>query len=102
VVLGARLGSLALPAGVMRLARRGGLRLSVLTWGGLRGGISIALALTLPTGRPRDIIVVATYAIVAFSLLGQAPTMPWLLKKTLTEDRMDGNNEEVAPQRAGN
>jgi CPA1 family monovalent cation:H+ antiporter len=93
VVLGARLASLALPAGVMRLVRRGGLRLSLLTWGGLRGGISIALALTLPTGRPRDVMVVATYGIVAFSLLGQATTMPWLLRRTLARDRVGGNGE---------
>ena len=96
VVLGARLASLALPAGVMRLARRGGLRLSLLTWGGLRGGISIALALTLPAGRPRDIMVVATYGIVAFSLLGQATTMPWLLRRTLAKDRVGGNEEMVS------
>jgi CPA1 family monovalent cation:H+ antiporter len=93
VVLGARLASLALPAGVMRLVRRGGLRLSLLTWGGLRGGISIALALTLPAGRPRDVMVVATYGIVAFSLLGQATTMPWLLRRTLAKDRVGGNGE---------
>ena len=100
IVLGARLASLALPAGVMRLARRGGLRLSLLTWGGLRGGISIALALTLPTGRARDLIVVTTYAIVAFSLLCQATTLPWLLRKTLIKDP-PGGNEEIATQHAG-
>ena len=84
------------PREVMRLARRGGLRLSLLTWGGLRGGISIALALTLPAGRPRDVMVVATYGIVAFSLLGQATTMPWLLRRTLAKDRVGGNEEMVS------
>jgi CPA1 family monovalent cation:H+ antiporter len=94
VVLSARFASLALPAGLMRLAGRGGLRLSLLTWGGLRGGISIALALTLPAGRPRDVVVVATYGMVAFSLLAQATTMPWVLRKMLVENRI-GNNEKM-------
>lgn len=83
VVLAARLASLSVPWGVMRLARRGGLPLSLLTWGGLRGGISIALALTLPAGREHDVLLVATYGVVAFSILVQATTTPWVLRKTL-------------------
>ena len=83
LVLGARLTSLSLPAAVLHVTRRGGLQLSVLTWGGLRGGISIALALTLPAGRERDIILVATYGVVAFSILVQATSMPWLLRRKL-------------------
>ena len=43
----------------------------VLTWGGLRGGISVALALSLPAGQPRDLLVALTYAVVAFSILAQ-------------------------------
>ncbi len=83
LVLGARFISLSLPAAVLHVTRRGGLQLSVLTWGGLRGGISIALALTLPAGRERDIILVATYGVVAFSILVQATSMPWLLRRKL-------------------
>jgi CPA1 family monovalent cation:H+ antiporter len=50
----------------------------------LRGGISIALALSLPDGKIREVLLVATYSTVAFSILVQATTMPWLLKYTLT------------------
>ena len=43
----------------------------VLTWGGLRGGISVALVLQLPTGMERDILLALTYAVVVFSILVQ-------------------------------
>lgn len=43
----------------------------VLTWGGLRGGISVALVLQLPSGMERDILLALTYAVVVFSILVQ-------------------------------
>jgi CPA1 family monovalent cation:H+ antiporter len=43
----------------------------VLTWGGLRGGISVALALSLPAGPAREIILTLTYAVVVFSIIVQ-------------------------------
>ncbi len=81
MVLASRFVSLAVPAVFLRLFKREGLPLKVLTWGGLRGGISIALALTLPTGRRRDLFLVTTDGVVAFSILVQATTMPWVLRK---------------------
>ena len=45
--------------------------LQVLTWGGLRGGISVALALSLPNGPQRDLVLALTYAVVVFSILVQ-------------------------------
>jgi CPA1 family monovalent cation:H+ antiporter len=45
--------------------------LQVLTWGGLRGGISVALALSLPIGPQRDLVLALTYAVVVFSILVQ-------------------------------
>jgi len=42
--------------------------ISILTWGGIRGGISVALALSLPKGQERDIIVAMTYVIVIMSV----------------------------------
>ena len=85
LVLAARLISLAIPSAATRLAKGSGMRLSLLTWGGLRGGISIALALTLPAGETRDLILVATYIVVTFAILVQATTMPWLLRRTLRQ-----------------
>ena len=43
----------------------------ILTWGGLRGGISIALALTLPVGESREALLVITYVVVIFSIIVQ-------------------------------
>lgn len=47
----------------------------VLVWGGLRGGISVALVLSLPAGEERDILLALTYAIVVFSILVQGLTV---------------------------
>lgn len=52
----------------------------ILTWGGLRGGISIALALSLAVGEPRDLIVAITYVVVVFSILVQGSTIKRLVK----------------------
>ncbi len=57
--------------------------ISVLTWGGLRGGISIALVLSLPQFEGRSLLVSATYAVVLFSLLVQAPTLPRIIKRAV-------------------
>ncbi|ASM50313.1 monovalent cation:H+ antiporter, CPA1 family [Pseudoalteromonas espejiana DSM 9414] len=43
----------------------------VLTWGGLRGGISVALVLQLPDGAERNVLLTLTYAVVVFSILIQ-------------------------------
>jgi CPA1 family monovalent cation:H+ antiporter len=47
----------------------------VMVWGGLRGGISIALALSLPAGPFKDLLVTATYVVVLFSVLVQGSTV---------------------------
>jgi monovalent cation:H+ antiporter, CPA1 family len=55
----------------------------VLTWGGLRGGISVALALSLPLGPARDTVLALTYCVVVFSILGQGLTIGKLVRKAL-------------------
>lgn len=53
----------------------------ILTWGGLRGGISVALALSLSNDIPaKEIIVAATYAVVVFSILVQGLTIEKVIK----------------------
>ena len=52
-----------------------------LTWGGLRGGISVALALSLPKGETRDLILMATYLVVIFSIAIQGTTLKHFLPK---------------------
>jgi len=65
---------------------------AVLTWGGLRGGISVALALSLPPGRMRETVLALTYAVVVFSILGQGLTMAPLVRRVFAGDsaRIDG------------
>ncbi|ENA29160.1 hypothetical protein HMPREF1487_08377 [Pseudomonas sp. HPB0071] len=52
----------------------------VLTWGGLRGGISVALALSLPAGDERNLVLNLTYLIVLFSILIQGLTIGRLVR----------------------
>ena len=48
---------------------------AIMTWGGLRGGISVALALSLPAGREREVVLGVTYIVVVFSILVQGLTL---------------------------
>ncbi|MCH7750273.1 MAG: sodium:proton antiporter [Acidobacteria bacterium] len=55
----------------------------VLTWGGLRGGISVALALSLPLSPVRDQILAATYGVVVFSIVVQGLTIERVVRATV-------------------
>lgn len=59
----------------------------MLTWGGLRGGISIALALSIPNAMPhKDLLVTITYAVVLFSVIVQGLTMERLIRRLYPEN----------------
>lgn len=55
--------------------------IAMMTWGGMRGGISIALALQLPASPQRDIILILTYSVVIFSIMVQGLTMKSLVNR---------------------
>lgn len=52
----------------------------ILVWGGVRGGVSIALVLSLPASPTRDVLLAATYVVVLFSVLGQGSTLGMLVR----------------------
>ena len=82
VVLGCRYLSLLVPINFfekhLNFAPKTNL---IMTWGGLRGGISIALALSLTTAMHRDLFLVITYFIVIFSILIQGLTVGKVIQK---------------------
>lgn len=76
----ARFASIGLPVSLFRLRRSFDPHtVKILTWGGLRGGISVALALSMPAGTERDILVSLTYIIVVLSILIQGLTIKKLV-----------------------
>jgi CPA1 family monovalent cation:H+ antiporter len=87
VVLLARWISVGLPVLLMRRRRRftpGAV--TVMTWGGLRGGISVALALSLPVGgEGRELLIAVTYVIVVFSILVQGLTLGAVVRRVVHE-----------------
>ena len=78
VRLGAVAGLLVLIRSIQRGHRSS---VFVLTWGGLRGGLSIALALSVPLTLGRTWILGATYVMVVFSIVVQGGSMDWLLRR---------------------
>lgn len=76
LVLFARFVSVGIPIALLRMKREFSPNvIKILTWGGLRGGISVALALSLPPGSNREMILAMTYLVVVFSILVQGLTI---------------------------
>jgi len=88
VTLLARLASVAGVVSLLHLGRRPTMRgtIPVLAWGGLRGGISVAMALSLPASSHREMIVVITYVVVVFSIFVQGLTIGPVIRR-VTEIR---------------
>lgn len=88
LVLASRFVSVSLPVAALRVVGQqfsnGAIR--ILTWGGLRGGISVALVLSLPPSPEREILLTVTYIVVLFSIIVQGLTMEPVLRKLVRDD----------------
>ena len=73
--------------------------IGVLTWGGLRGGISVALALSLPPSAYRAPLLTVCYGLVVFTIVVQGLTMPWVVRKLLRQVIIDEADPPHPPSR---
>lgn len=89
VVLFARLISISVPIKLLSFFRRftPGV-IGIMTWGGLRGGISVALALSLPASPERQLVLALTYSVVLFSILVQGLTIERVVRKICGRERI--------------
>ncbi len=88
LVLLARAVSVALPGVPLNLHAPHKLRaIAVITWSGLRGGISLALALSIPHSAYRDPLITVTYAVVVFTMVVQGLTLSRLAGALYSEPR---------------
>jgi monovalent cation:H+ antiporter, CPA1 family len=95
VVLIARFISVGVPMSILKPAGISARRaIPLITWGGLRGAIPVALALSLPESPERDVIMVMTYVAVVFSILVQGTTVQYLADRPLSGPRQSEGREE--------
>ncbi|MGA8005461.1 MAG: sodium:proton antiporter [Burkholderiales bacterium] len=86
IVLAARWLSVAAIIGPLsRVTAQSRGAIAVFTWGGLRGAISVAMALSLPVGSSRSLVLTLTYFVVVFSILVQGLTVGRVIRMTQKE-----------------
>ena len=84
IVLLARFAAVSLPVTILgrfRTFTTGAI--PVMTWGGIRGGISVALALSLPASEEKPVILAVTYGVVIFSIIVQGLTIERVVRATV-------------------
>ena len=115
IVLFARTVCVAIPLNLMKLRRKyEPYATRIMIWGGLRGGLAIALALAIPSGPQRALILPMTYAVVLFSILIQGVTINRLVmkcktkraelqeaEKKLTESKVENSVENISTNPPG-
>lgn len=84
LVLAVRYVTVFIPIALFKLKKRYPRHyINILTWGGLRGGLAVALALALPDSEYRHLILTMTYCVVVFSVIVQGLTVKALVKRSL-------------------
>ncbi len=97
LALAGRFASVGIPVALLRRWRAFAPgTVSVLTWGGVHGGISVALALSLPDSPARSLILTATYCVVLFSVIIQGLTLEGVVRRS-TRASEEGSSASLSP-----
>ncbi len=84
IVLFGRLVSVVVPISLLSVRQKFAAgAIPILTWGGLRGGVSVALALSLPDSAAKPTVLALTYGVVLFSIIVQGLTVKYVVARSL-------------------
>lgn len=96
IVLFARFISILLPSLIVRLQQNMTMKTIVfLTWGGLRGGVSVALALSLGAGMHKNLFIFITYCVVVFSIIVQGLTIEKIVNKKFKKQAIENADKSL-------